>query len=314
MLSKVPFEKRNFVKMLIEICKEDNINIEKYGDSWFFRLSINDMFRHIIGYRFELNSSAIDIICGDKCATSDILCANHIPCIEHKFFLSFENLNFINDNGTWGNIIEYFEKYNKVVCKPNDGRGGKGVEIANNRKELEKIVSNIFSKSRGLAMCPFYDINEEYRLILLNGKVELIFTKTRPTIIGNGKDTVLKLIIDSDNKFDIKSFDENMDYSYIPRENEKKVLTWKHNLELGSSAIVVQNQEKITQLTTIALKASKILNLKFASIDIVEIGNEYKILEINSGVSMEYFSKCSNENYEKAKSIYKKAISLMFNL
>jgi len=55
------------------------------------------------------------------------------------------------------------------------------------------------------------------------------------------------------------------------------------------------------------------LNIKFASIDIIRTEGKYKILEVNSGVMMEYFAASSSENYETAKKIYREAILLMFS-
>ena len=57
------------------------------------------------------------------------------------------------------------------------------------------------------------------------------------------------------------------------------------------------------------------LNLKFASIDVVkDKKGGYKVLEINSGVMMETFSKLNERNYNLAKHIYRTAIYDYFEM
>ena len=56
------------------------------------------------------------------------------------------------------------------------------------------------------------------------------------------------------------------------------------------------------------------MHLGFVSIDIVEIESELRVLEINSGVMIEHFSKHSNENYELAKEAVRKVIKNFLHL
>lgn len=89
---------------------------------------------------------------------------------------------------------------------------------------------------------------------------------------------------------------------------KKRTSSWKHNLAHGAIPIILNNKILMNDLSNIAIKASSLLNIKFASIDIVEADNKLLILEINSGVMLEKFSSFSHKNYEITKSIYKKVI------
>ena len=40
------------------------------------------------------------------------------------------------------------------------------------------------------SICPFYDITNEYRAIILNGNIELIYKKELPVVYGNGKESI----------------------------------------------------------------------------------------------------------------------------
>lgn len=83
---------------------------------------------------------------------------------------------------------------------------------------------------------------------------------------------------------------------------------WKFNLGQGATPELLGMPEK---LKTLACQTSEALGIHFASIDIIETSEEqYQILEVNSGVMVENFSKISKKHYEQAKALYQKAIRL----
>ncbi|GHU32787.1 hypothetical protein FACS1894166_06820 [Bacilli bacterium] len=57
-------------------------------------------------------------------------------------------------------------------------------------------------------------------------------------------------------------------------------------------------------LSKLALSAVKATGIDFASVDIIQIGDTFQILEINSGVMLERFATYSKTNYQIAKRIY----------
>lgn len=68
-----------------------------------------------------------------------------------------------------------------------------------------------------------------------------------------------------------------------------------------------------SEISSLALKTSSILNVGFGSVDIIKtIDGKYYIMEINSGVMMDNFIKQDENGYNVAKSIYREAIKNMF--
>ena len=53
------------------------------------------------------------------------------------------------------------------------------------------------------------------------------------------------------------------------------------------------------------------MNIRFASIDVVDCGGKYNMLGIDSSVMMEHFSRKDNDSYNIAKEIYREAILKM---
>ena len=66
------------------------------------------------------------------------------------------------------------------------------------------------------------------------------------------------------------------------------------------------------KLGKLAQNARDAINVRFASIDIVEVAGKISVLEINAGVMMEYFTEHFPNQRAKVKSIYARAVEGMF--
>lgn len=111
---------RMLVRIVNEICKEENISIESFSHDWIIKLERFGKINYIFGYQFGLNSASVNSICCDKSATSEIMRSFKIPHVEHYFFMSPTNQKYIGDNGNWESISNLLNKYGNLVCKPNE--------------------------------------------------------------------------------------------------------------------------------------------------------------------------------------------------
>jgi glutathione synthase/RimK-type ligase-like ATP-grasp enzyme len=62
---------------------------------------------------------------------------------------------------------------------------------------------------------------------------------------------------------------------------------WRHNLDLGARPVLLPPGETRDTCVALAIQAAQAIGIRFASIDVVRTGDEWKVLEINSGVMME---------------------------
>lgn len=85
-------------------------------------------------------------------------------------------------------------------------------------------------------------------------------------------------------------------------------MNWKHNLGQGATGILVEESEDLKTLYPMAVEVMRAMNLRFASVDILKTKQGFMVLEVNAGVMMEHFAGQSEECFQKAKRIYKKAI------
>ncbi|MEM7375118.1 MAG: hypothetical protein AAF587_41370 [Bacteroidota bacterium] len=312
---------RNLVLMIDEIAVKHQIDVQKFSHDWIIRLQKGTQIRHIFGYNFPNNSSTAQMIANDKSATSELLQASGVPVVEHKLFLNPKLDKYVGQNGNWHSILEYFQQHHeKVVCKAVSGTGGNDVFLVRTQIELEQSIQFLFSKYRSISLSPFVNIRKEYRAISLNQQVELLYQKNIQTLLGNGSDSVLDLIR---NNFAIEELSSLLDgfsdkcekeLGYIPEEGEEVSLNWKSNLGHGAKPIILSDTDpKSHLLTQLAEDCARVLNIQFASVDIVETSEgEFLILEVNSGVMVENFVRILPEKYSFIKGIYEKAILSLF--
>jgi len=307
---------RTFVALLREICAERNIAIKEFSDSWLFYLQRDGRTAYILGYDFGLNSATAKLIAKDKAATSDLLTFHGISRVEHRLFHGPQLADYVPLSGNWPLMIEYFEQHGRdIVCKPNEGTGGLGVSRARNLSELEKIVLNLFRQHRSICFSPFENLQAEYRVAILHGRVEFAYRKERPALRGNGRSQVRELLAAwITSQPDLSALPRiAAEITALPKEeldrtppiDELVELNWRHNLGQGAAPTLLDcGHGRANEIVELALSAVKALNINLASVDVVDSGGTLKVLEINCGIMMESFARIGPKNLAIAKQFY----------
>ncbi len=303
----------NFSQLIREICEEEGIILTGFADNWIYQLKKEEKERYIFGYQFGLNPAVSANICLDKGACSEILTAHGVVNVEHICLMSPAKMKYVSEEGAWKPAVSLLEKYGTLVVKENEGTAGDGVYLVHNQLELEEAALKIFGNNRSAAISPYMEIQEEYRIIILDGEVQVIFSKERPHLFGDGRHTVYDLYLEAIqmnpalSRYGIPADQRD----WILEEGEAWNFIWKHNLGQGAGAIL-HREEDLPEEVALAKKAFAAVGVRFASCDVVKTAEGCKILEINSGVMMENLAGTSKEARALAKSVYKKAILAMF--
>jgi glutathione synthase/RimK-type ligase-like ATP-grasp enzyme len=319
-------KQRIVVKIIKELSSELGFEAQFLSEDWIICLKHNSQTYYVYGYEWGLNSATTQLIAKDKTAAYEILSQNQINAIEHKLFFNYNlQAKYTGQNGCWEDIMQYVRKNKlgddyKIVCKPNKGTGGNDVYKISTQRDLESTIQKMFSKYRDLCLCPFYNIDNEYRAITLNGEILLLYQKERPFVVGNGIDNLTTLIIDKYKEKGI-GYLENLtkELEIVLPNNEKKLVSWKHNLGNGAKAIIIEEENIVkADISKLIKQTVDVLDVKFASIDIAVIQGEYYIMEINSGIMIENFAVQDADSkynyYDITKNIYRKALKSLFKL
>ena len=288
--------------LIKEICDEKGISFNLISKDWIMVLRKDNIIRYITGYKFDLNNHASGLICDDKYALYDNFKLLGIPVVEHFIIHIDYNKN---------DIINLFNKYKKLVVKTNTGTCGNNMFVVNNINDLFNHIDKLLISNYSISISPYYNIKNEYRSIILNDKVEVFYGKKRPIVIGDGVHSIYKLLMEFNSNYFKNIKDFTLD-KVLPKEEEYEY-NWQHNLSKGAVPFEVEDNNLKEKVQELALLSFKKLNLKFASVDIVELETgKLLVLEINSGVMMDNFSKLFKDGRNITKNLYTKVIEEMF--
>ena len=300
-----------FHKLVEEISKELNIKCTYLSKDWLIKLEKDNQTKYIAGNKFDLNGHAIGLIMDDKYAFYDTLNNLKIPvCKHHIFYRPDNNYPYAKNCNSYEEIYKCFDKYhNDIVLKVNNGSLGTDVYHIKDKNNLTKTLDKLFQENYSLSICPYYDIKNEYRVIVLDNKVKLVYKKIKPIIIGDGIRTIQELLIDF-NPYYFK--DKNLSNKVL-KKDEVYTYDWRFNLSKGAICTDNIDESLKNKLRKLALTVTKKVGITFASIDIIELkNNEFLVLEANSGVTILKATHFLKNGYEIAKEIYKEAIIKLF--
>ena len=169
---------RLIVKMIGEISLEQNYKFSLFSESFIIEIKKGDNCTRVFGYQFD-NLSSSTLIATDKTATSEILSKNQIPAVDHFLFLSPEKISYVSGNLDVETLIK---KHGTLVIKPLKGTSGEHIYKFSSLAEFQEVYAKVFPYSRDVALSPFVNLQREYRCIVLDGKVKLLYEK----IISSG--------------------------------------------------------------------------------------------------------------------------------
>ena len=297
-----------------DACQELGLKYEEFSQRWIIKISNQKKSSYIFGYSFPLNPQSSSRICKDKAATTTILNSFNIPNVQHRIFRSLKSSSI----ESWEEILDFLRENKKIVIKPNEGLSGRGVAIIENNFELESFIYKKIRERVPFALSPFVDIIAEYRVVVLNGTVQLIHKKLIPELVGNGSKTLLQLLVEKFDKIPtgiIEYINKNkLKWNYILQKNERIKINWKHNLSEGADIDMNIDEDLRRNISEMALKVADVLGMKFTSIDIIENSNhELLVIEVNSAVTLANFASKGKKEHTIVKNIYKEAIRLMMS-
>jgi glutathione synthase/RimK-type ligase-like ATP-grasp enzyme len=296
-----------------QICKEEGIALTSFSYDWILKLTLQKRSAYIFGYKFGINNAASAKLCDDKCAAYEVLNQAKIPSVKHELFLNAGNVHDPNGIGNWSILTSLLREHSILVVKPNEGSGGHNVLLTRTQVELERAVQTLLSTNRTIAVSPYYEVLKEYRIVILQQKVKLVYAKNVPCIVGDGHSTLHKLVLnymEQNHCFLAPNLTKEQEECVL-KQGEEFLLGWKSNLGQGAEPQLLESGELYEQLCQLAIQAAAQLDICFAAVDVIRTSQGLYILEVNSGIMMEKFIAHSTQNGEIAKAIYREAILMM---
>ena len=257
-----------FHKILHELAKESGYTATRIIDG-VYELKKGSKKLYIKGKNFGTNNSLSAAFAKNKAQTFEILRRNKIAAVPHYEIYQPAYYSIFGDQTKRNRIrINAIIKKEKLplVLKPAEGNKSRDVYLVHNKRQLNKLMTELFLIDKELVLAPFREIKHEYRTVVLNGKVELIYDKVKKERVKRGK-----LVFGSRAK-KLESTDKN----YKKLETIAKKSAKALRIDFATVDIIETEKEGL------------------------------EVLEINSNVCLGNFGNRCQEYYDIAKAIYKK--------
>jgi glutathione synthase/RimK-type ligase-like ATP-grasp enzyme len=296
-------KQRTFVDAIKRYCADHGIAVEVRSRGWLIVMQRGPKRHFAFGYDLGLNSAIAHRIANDKAATAEVLQICGVPCIPHTLFLSPKLNEYIRPLPSWEAMLGVLrENPRGIVVKPNEGTSGDSVFKVLTEPDLELAAHRIFSSNPSLAISPYVDIEDEVRVVLIDHHPIVVYSKNRPAIVGDGKHSLLELalaVTPADQRSTVlpdmvADLDKAALDEILPL-GQRRVLNWRHNLDSGSQPLLLMHGKIREACVEIAAKAAKSIEMRFGSIDVVQVNGSWQILEVNSGVMMEALGKSHSD-------------------
>lgn len=163
---------RWMVSLIQEISIRNNISFTSYSDDWLIELSKSDQVHRIFGYKFDINDSVASAIAGDKVASYQLLQNADVAAVGHRLVRTKA-----------GDYSDWSKDLTQIVIKPLDGTSGHGVALLQNTSQVGAYIASRPTIA-SWAVSAFQNIDQERRLIVLDGAVICTYEKQPITING----------------------------------------------------------------------------------------------------------------------------------
>jgi glutathione synthase/RimK-type ligase-like ATP-grasp enzyme len=286
---------RIFVDAIRKYCLAHEIAIEVKSGGWLIVMQRGSQRRLAFGYDIGLNGAVAHQIASDKAATADVLKLSGVPCIPHMLYLGPKLSLHVPESGSRDAMLRQLDQHPEgLVIKPNQGTSGESVFLVKTKAGLERAVTRIFGDYPSLAISPYVDIEDEVRVVLLEDLPLIVYSKTRPTVVGDGKHSLRELALAAASTEQgsrvlpgTTGDGDRAELDAVPPPGQRRVLDWRHNLDCGAQPVLLDRGDVRDACVGLAIRAASAIGVRFASIDVVRSGGAWQILEVNSGVKME---------------------------
>jgi glutathione synthase/RimK-type ligase-like ATP-grasp enzyme len=157
-------------------CTGHGIALDIRADGWLLVLQ-HPARRHLIfGYDLGLNNAVAHRLASDKAATAELLALSGVPCVPHVLFMRPP----FNRPGAREAMLKLLDAHRAgLVVKPNQGTSGRGVTRVAARPALVQATETLFARDADVAISPFLAIDDEVRVVLLDGAPLIVYAKQR---------------------------------------------------------------------------------------------------------------------------------------
>jgi glutathione synthase/RimK-type ligase-like ATP-grasp enzyme len=291
----VLISQRIFLETIKKYCLARGIAVEIRSGGWLVIMQKGAQRRLAIGYDIGLNSAVAHQVAGDKAACAEVLALAGVPVVPHRLFLGAKLSAHIPGSGSPEAMLRLLDLHpHGLVVKPNEGTSGELVFRVTTKTQLETAVARILAAHPSLAISPYVAIEDEVRVVLLDDRALIVYSKMRPSVVGDGTHSLRELarnVMTAEQLKAIADDFEAAELDAIPPAGERRIINWRHNLDSGAEPVSLPDGSDRDACVALAIAAAQAVGIRFASVDVARADGRWQVLEVNSGVKMEALGK-----------------------
>lgn len=217
-------------------------------------------------------------------------------------------------------INKFLNKFKLIHIKPNFGYEGNDVYMVDTKKNKLNLLIDKLSDTDIILQKTI--IGNDYRIVILKGKIILAYLRSPLTITADGKSNVGLLIrkergmsgikLNSDLRIINCLTNQGLNYRKVLKLGTNFRVYDSTNLSNGGLAQEMEVRKIHKQLQQEFIGIARSLDLNFCAIDIIArdiySSKSYYCLEVNSAPEFYKFARKSKSNYAKVLEIYKSVL------
>lgn len=283
-------------RAILDACLCRGIPFQRLNNQSLYQLGYGRFQRKIrAAMTDQTNCIGVDIA-GNKQLTRKILSESAIPVPKGEIVKNEED------------ILRSFKEFKgSVVVKPCQGNQGKGVSLDLKTESDVLAAFRLAEVYDSKVIIEEYIEGNNYRLLVIEGRLVAAARRIPPFIIGNGESTIKELVelennnpwrgeehehyltkISLDSVVVMDLYRQGLSFSSVPNKGERIMLRQSANLSTGATAADVTKSVHPDN-AELAVYAAGILGLDIAGVDLIlsDISKSYrehdgKIIEVNA--------------------------------
>jgi D-alanine-D-alanine ligase-like ATP-grasp enzyme len=211
-----------------------------------------------------------------------------------------------------------------VIVKPNSGSQGKGVSKVYTRHQFFKAARSIFKLDRVVLVQEALS-GQDYRVVVLDGKIISAYQRVPLNVVGNGRDTIHQLLRKKQRRFIASSRDtrlkphdpriaenlkrQGLDFKFVLPKGQIAYLLDNANLSSGGDSIDITKRVH-PEFRKLAIQLTKDMGLRLCGVDLMIEGDiskpphTYWILEINAAPGLDHYARSGRAQQRIVEQLY----------
>ncbi|MFT5036905.1 MAG: hypothetical protein ACI9VM_000474 [Candidatus Azotimanducaceae bacterium] len=190
-----------------------------------------------------------------------------------------------------------------IIIKPNAGFHGRGIQYVTDSPQLKRALQLLYREGREFMLQPVID-QEEYRILIVNGKVELVSSRSAPSVQGDGTKTIDELLatIPEDSKNTDFIRNQYAKNKLTPKTILEESMLFPYHILKDTDCRYYQSEKLPKELVKWANTLSKTLSAPVIGMDLFVNGqlsdpDNYTVIELNSNPGLaNYYNKCGDSS------------------